>query len=368
MTNGSNIRVAFEHARTRREFLASDLARYQQTTGLDDAGLAYLLETTSEVLPRLGLCRSPRRDEGFSPDVQRIARYVGVSALRLARTLRVVDAIEALRLITGDLTSSALTAARDLAIETASPELPPSKDAIVPQWLATALEVFWGPGQSRPEYPRDLELAVLNNLPLGIVEIEELSVGQLQAWFLQRDIDLFRELSDRRLRACIVVHGGAGLLFVDSSDTPAERRVSIAHEVGHFLNDYLLPRMRIARQAPQLLEIDDEFRNPTESEHIQALLAHVRLGVHTHLFERTAAGGLHSVHHETSEDRATRIAWELLAPASEVLARSAERVGDVERILREAFGLSSEVASDYARYLTNIDPSGRPFSRWIDDD
>jgi hypothetical protein len=65
---------------------------------MDDDTLARFLGCSTEELPRLGLCRRPNPGSpDFRAAVEQIARFSGVTPFPLARLLRDVEAVEALR-------------------------------------------------------------------------------------------------------------------------------------------------------------------------------------------------------------------------------------------------------------------------------
>ena len=104
---------------------------------------------------------------------------------------------------------------------------------------------------------------------------------------------------------------------------------------------------------------------PTRDDALTALLAHVPVGVQTHLLSRTSRGEYGSPETERSEDRAARIAWELLAPQRAV-AEAAGELGNefvVTRTLQSHFGLPGEAARAYARYLAEGTNGGDSFDR-----
>ena len=103
---------------------------------------------------------------------------------------------------------------------------------------------FWRlAGQVEP-FPRLLERAIAWALPLTLVKLPRLSFPDLRAWLTQRDIPFIFSHSDRCLRACLIAKAGSGIVFLDGSDPDDERRFSLAHEVAHFILDYLEPRER----------------------------------------------------------------------------------------------------------------------------
>src|SRR5438270_12828994 len=79
-------------------FLASVLAAYAVSEGLDDAGLAAALGCPPGELSRLRLCRVPRAEpEQFRDDVSRIAGRFGLDPQRLAEAVKGGQGVERLR-------------------------------------------------------------------------------------------------------------------------------------------------------------------------------------------------------------------------------------------------------------------------------
>jgi hypothetical protein len=73
-------------AASKPEFVASQLAVYQQTKNLDDAALANQLGCSLDDLPHLRLCMLPRLNH-FEEDVERIASHIHADAVVLAQIL-----------------------------------------------------------------------------------------------------------------------------------------------------------------------------------------------------------------------------------------------------------------------------------------
>jgi len=96
----TDYRPSFHHlallARERDAFMASLLAIYQEQEELDEAELAWFLETDVQALMRLALCRRPRMDAShFDRDIEQIASYTNVNAAQLARLARAATTHEA---------------------------------------------------------------------------------------------------------------------------------------------------------------------------------------------------------------------------------------------------------------------------------
>jgi hypothetical protein len=96
-------------------FLASALAGFQAVRHMTDDQLATFLGCAPEALAELGLCRRPDPAEStFRADVERVAAHVGAASQQLARLLREVDSVAALRRApSAPIDRGALLAARD---------------------------------------------------------------------------------------------------------------------------------------------------------------------------------------------------------------------------------------------------------------
>jgi hypothetical protein len=78
-------------------FLASALATYAESESLGERELAQVLGCNVASLPRLCLCRRPRREPAFfREDIGRIASVFEVNEERLAEVVRRADVLEAL--------------------------------------------------------------------------------------------------------------------------------------------------------------------------------------------------------------------------------------------------------------------------------
>jgi hypothetical protein len=234
-----------------------------------------------------------------------------------------------------------------------------------------AVESFWlWCGELEP-YPRSLERAVSLALPVVLVKLPRLRLQSVESWFEQRGATFRFNCRSRDVRGCLVAYGGQGLIFVDGTDPEDERRFTVAHEIAHFILDYLLVRERAcAKFGAQIADVFDGARRPSVAERVGAVLAGAPLGVFTELMERDETGGGASGKVYRIEDRADRVALALLAPPEDVLAEvdtSATtfrgRHESLNRLLRTRFGLPAVAASAYASSL--LESVGRGPS-WVE--
>jgi IrrE N-terminal-like domain len=164
----------------------------------------------------------------------------------------------------------------------------------------------------------------------------------------------------RELYGCLVAHRGHGFIFVSDTESPEEQRLTIAHEVAHFLADYLLPRQQVMQAlGPQMAEVLDGLRPPTPAERAAAILSHIRLGAYVHLLPRPgidAGNDMRVVH-------ADCLALELVAPQAcvrviigNLMARQAFTPKAAATALATYFGLPAYVIHDTIQRMVRRSP------------
>jgi hypothetical protein len=331
--------------------MSFELHRYRTLTHCDPTDD---FDLPSALLAGLGLCRRPRADQ-FAADVTSIAERLRVPAATLANLLRTTDVVTTLTGLNeagSQVGTGVLAAARDHAEEHTEFEVPLGRQPLLPGWLGAAVDRFWRGEETPASFPRDLDLHILTSLPLAIVEIDNLTVASLDLWMRQHRLPEIMAVADRPLRGCLAAYAGVGVVFVDRSDDPQQRRLTLAHEAAHFVVDYLLPREDVARRRPELLDVLDAERLPTDAERFDTLLADIPIGFHTHVLERDAQGGHLSNANADVEDRAERLALELLAPLGHILDDlQVSRPEEVQEMLRNRFGLPASVATRYTNHV-----------------
>lgn len=220
----------------------------------------------------------------------------------------------------------------------------------VPVWCADLAANFWDRVGEKLPFPRDLRSVVASAVPLSVIELPGVSIDAVRCWFENLELNVPIDELSRPLRACLVAWLGDGFAFLDANDSPEEQRFSLAHELGHFLRDYLKLRETVARRlGVAALEVLDGRRVPTPTERFQAVLRNVPIGPFTHLLRRDETGVPLSAAEREAEFAADRLAFELLAPAAEVgVARDREEL--ITRLVDE-FGLPLQPATQYAAIL-----------------
>jgi hypothetical protein len=226
----------------------------------------------------------------------------------------------------------------------------------VPLWVGELAEAFWDAAGRPGPFPRALRAACERGFPLTVEVRPGLSLGAVRDWLCRRGgrwaWASLAGAAGRALRACLAAWRGGGVIFLEAGDDTAEQRFSLAHEVAHFLRDYLWPRREAERAlGPGVLEVLDG-RPPRREERLGAVLRNVPLGFHAHLLARDPGGP-----EAEAERGADRLAYELLAPAEAVLG---EASAGLEGRLRERYGLPAAQAARYARLLRPPPPPRDP--------
>ena len=208
-------------------------------------------------------------------------------------------------------------------------------------------------------YPRDLFALIPLRLPLAFVRVRELATNTLQQWLARRRISYRSEGPHRRLHGALVARAGRGVVFIDSSDEAAEQRFTAAHETAHFIEDHMAPRLKALKAFGETIRpVIDGQRAPTPEESVSSVLNRVPLGVRVHLMARGRTGTICSWDVEAREQRADRLALELLAPARAAI-QVLRRIGcpdgsiqvDAATALSQHFDLPMSAARVYVTFL-----------------
>jgi hypothetical protein len=150
-----------------------------------------------------------------------------------------------------------------------------------PETLAHA---FWVGTGLQDTFPRNIERAIAMKLPLALVKLPQLNTKMIGQWLEQRRIitPLARlrrrraqpfPLDQRDLFGSLVAYRGYGIIFVCGADDPAEQRLTVAHEVAHFLVDYVHPRQQVIQALGEhIAEVLDGLRQATPAERAAAPL------------------------------------------------------------------------------------------------
>ncbi len=223
----------------------------------------------------------------------------------------------------------------------------------IPHWAADLADTFWGLAGMQEAYPRNLRRPIARALPMAVISLPGLRLRQVQEWLRDHGVGRAGKEPDRTLRACLVARDGWGYLFLDGTDPEDEQRLSLAHELAHFLRHYWQPRREAVRRlGDRVSEVLDGRRPPTAHERLHGLLAGVRLGFHWHLMRRDDAGDFADAAIAAAEREADLLGYELLAPAGDVLGRAGDADRDVlGRILRDDYGLPVAHAARYSLIL-----------------
>lgn len=261
-------------------------------------------------------------------------------------------------------------------------------------------EAFWTYAGVSGSFPRNIRDACIWALPVALVTVPGLGTAKAAAHPLAKGLGsgLLKIYGDVGLYGCVLGSRGVGFIFVEENLDRDEFSLTLAHEVAHFIMDYLMPREEaLAKLGEAIRPVLDGERPPATAERVDALLSGVPLGVY---LNATPAEHLVQFEH-----RADMLAFELLAPAGDVLRQvsryaaslcgdghpgtpgqtggmlgfdrspgqgpagsGADRSFDVVELLVMRYGLPPAAALWYARYLEVTLPPGRlggSFAEWL---
>jgi hypothetical protein len=234
---------------------------------------------------------------------------------------------------------------------------------IIPDLEALARD-FWTGTDWHDTFPREIYQVAPLKLPLVIAKQSPTTAHAARDWLQRRGMVFPLPHDQRDLHGCLVAHCGRGFIFVSATDSSEEQRLTIAHEVAHFFVDYLLPRQQVMQAlGAQMAAVLDGLRPPTPAERAAAILSHVRLGAHVHLLPRPWTEANDEVRVVHAEDRADRLALELVAPRAcvhDVLNDLAARQPLTLEVARTAlathFGLPAYVFHDTIQHMVRRSP------------
>jgi IrrE N-terminal-like domain len=225
----------------------------------------------------------------------------------------------------------------------------------VPVWVSETAAEFWR-AVGRPEpFPRALREPILRGpFELTVKEVAGLCLRGVERYLAGLGVGWACGGPDRPLRACLAACDGAGLIFLEAGDAPGERTFSLAHELAHFLGHYWAPRRRACRRLGDGgAAVFDGKRPPTPAERARAALGGVALGVQVHWMRRGPRREVLNEAVAVAEEEADRLAYELLAPAAAVVARTGPTPERARLLaaLEEEFGLPPDRAAEYGDIL-----------------
>lgn len=229
--------------------------------------------------------------------------------------------------------------------------------------------------QENKSWPVDLIRLIAFSLPLTVEEIPELNLSDIEHWLASRVRAYRFPCSNRQLHGCLIVDEGTGFVFIDSNDTDAEKRFTLAHEVAHFLNDYFLPRQRVVRNLGEgILDVLDGKRQPTVDERLNSIILDVPLKTYMHLFEHDGSGNFMNNTNWKAENKADRLGLEIMAPAKmvcdDLILTGAIRdyshcFKEAQKLLGKKYGLPVWCINNYARRIANCLTGNESFfKRW----
>ena len=226
-------------------------------------------------------------------------------------------------------------------------------------WLRQGATALWACAGGPPPFPRNLNRLWRYGLQAKLCCVSRLTLSVVAEHVRQLQLPAIPAEPDRRLRGCLVVGRERPHIFLDTGDPEDEQRLTLAHEIAHLWLEVMEPRDRVREYlGERALEVLGGLRDPSAAERLHATLLHVPLRRPFHLLERDAEYGLACEWTRVAEERADRLALELLAPEDEALRRLpvaglpfSEWLEQATATLIQEFDLPPLPAHGYARRL-----------------
>src|SRR5205085_1929243 len=131
---------------------------------------------------------------------------------------------------------------------------------------------------------------------------------------------------------------GHGLIFLDGTLAVDEERLTLAHEVAHFIHHYQSPRaIALSVLGEGIRPVLDGDRPLSAHEKLSSVLRQVPIGMFTHALERST-NGFPDEDTLRLEIEADLIGFELLAPSGRVAATTNPGTSCCDA-LRQTYGL-----------------------------
>jgi Zn-dependent peptidase ImmA (M78 family) len=196
-------------------------------------------------------------------------------------------------------------------------------------------------------------------LPVHVEPLARITPEKVKDWLSQCGLRVEHSSFERHMHGCMAAAEGTGFIFYDSTDEAHVQRFTVAHELGHFVLEHLLPRERALHALGEsALQVFDKGRDPPPGDALYSILAGVPLHQES-VMERSAEGEIDKGAIDEAEYRADRVAFELLAPAEYVLPRvKGLPREEVVALLELQFGLPRLKAHAYAHLLLGSEHQG----------
>lgn len=228
-------------------------------------------------------------------------------------------------------------------------------------YIENIAQEFWQQTGGDNNPPFDIGRAISLLLPVTIITLPDLSIQKVESWLNENKVNFSANVCDRKLHGFILVVSGMGFIFINGTDMESERRFTLAHEVSHFILDYLFPRNKaMSKMGDNIASVLDGEREATIQEKVNGLLKGVNMKTYTHLVEKTGDGAFTDYTILKAENNADSLALELLAPSKEVIRkikhsitkpRFHDFVSVGNNILTDIYGLPRTIAQNYAQQL-----------------
>lgn len=214
-------------------------------------------------------------------------------------------------------------------------------------------------------YSLDLAKDLVDSLGIWVENLEHLSFPIVQEWHRKKDFCFDGDYHDREIHGFLKVAGGAAVIFINASDSYAQRRFTLAHELAHFLIEQKWVSEWIRGSLGGAIE--DKWSRGSDldtEDRLLGVLKGIPLKSQEHLLDSTGESVLKRERISLAEWHADLLAFELLAPMDRLLeeARSAGHEATTAKshdLLVSKYLFPQQEAKVYARLIADkIYPNG----------
>jgi hypothetical protein len=213
-----------------------------------------------------------------------------------------------------------------------------------------AARAFWELVGAPEPFPRRLRGAIAQTLPIAIISLPRLTLSAVADWLARHGAHTITVLTNRGVRGCLFAQKGHAFIFLDGTLDAAEERVTLGHELAHFLRHYMEPRSAaLALLGPAIQGVLDGDRPASPAERLSGVLRYVPIGFYQQALKRFDAGTPDGPTLQL-EIEADLLAFELLAPSHRLMAATAPGES-CRRAVEDDYGLPAYAAQKWAAWI-----------------
>lgn len=189
--------------------------------------------------------------------------------------------------------------------------------------------------------------------------IRNLTRRGIEAWLNRSQIKVHLPMPDQALYGFLYVQNEMVIIFLEADADPKERKFTLAHELAHYLLEYVWPQQQAIRVLGQgAASLFSKRRLPDLKERVWGTLHDLPLYPRKDLLSNKQMDAAGRLALAAAENNADMLAFELMAPFE--LLRSCEQQGNhratfmyIHNLLQTVFDFPPTQAQIYAQLTTD---------------